>query len=1133
MPPPLDPKTKAALDRLVKALNNLAVKQTREQRLADDLATLIPDADVAFVSTLDSRVYDQSDAIQLIQEIARGILPLFEELTPAQSDQMFLRILTTLPKKLLPGVGPAERVRADSNPFLAKIDGAVTIKAINIHRFPQNAVLGMQQGAIAVALYQNGRISQEALNAYLSGGTATSDEVARQVIELYRSIRDNLPDIINAATGEAEGADLIRAVSSHIKGESEEDLLAGKSLYPIIPGFGVPELKKFTEDEATDLRENFPKLLKDVLPTTNQVGTVEERTARRQFIDDVADEARAILAFPGTPDDEKLRRLQIILDSAPDRFEVVREATVAETEAEGKDLATRLGTPEAFKKTLSNLPGIPTAHQLDTQEEKDARDRFLDDTVREAEAAAAAVRASPLGFTEREILEAKQAVLDGAPSRWQTAQLIATNRASADEKIEAAKKAFAEAEKAAPTTVAKKDAILSAAFQSEEFQSEGFQAILASLGIEGPVEFDNLTAEVKAQARAEISGMSAEEATAFASQNTLMWAHASFKQKKEEKGAPAVEKKELNELIGNVLLGGEKDLTEKQLTQLREYLKLLPTREQQEEAIKIFAPLLVDVGTEEEKAAIRKAFEADAARDLIDDALEAGGAQTTDISERDKVGLIADFIAAVKGGQQPAEALLAVIAPKLPDLVDAHRETRAAEAAAQREEPGIARGITRNVLDDNDIGELSDDRLKELEDSVEKYGVKEFQSWVENNVDALKDESKQFEAAAEAEDFSRTDAEKQVRDFYVNSGYNIGEIPDSIIARDAAEVFRAGGLSPALGEEFIGRLEGEVDALGFRTATKSAANLEAFGLSIASEAEVGIIGPTTSAEFAQFFTDSTIPKIAQAAALSGLTTTEELRQFFLDEFRLQLKPGEIAPSRSNIGLTPADVRESDFQRQFGFTGPLTARALGIRPEAPLPTAAESQFLPFARAAAGEDPNLFRFLLGELPELEQGFRTARQGFQSQLELENLQQATQFAQSPERLADLEARLKLAESGQRYPGSGQEDVEAIRSAIAQQRANLQVSENMGAFRGFQTTQTQSQVQGFSPEKFFEERRAGLVEGFRSTPTGFAGEVAARRRAEADVERAARQTEVDTQRAETERRRQLRGRGRTVMRV
>jgi hypothetical protein len=76
-------------------------------------------------------------------------------------------------------------------------------------------------------------------------------------------------------------------------------------------------------------------------------------------------------------------------------------------------------------------------------------------------------------------------------------------------------------------------------------------------------------------------------------------------------------------------------------------------------------------------------------------------------------------------------------------------------------------------------------------------------------------------------------------------------------------------------------------------------------------------------------------------------------------------------------------------------------------------------------------------------------------------------------------------------------------------------------------------------------------LVSGFRSTPTGFAGEVAARRRAEADteraaadaeratrqaeadVERAARQTEVDTQRAETERRRQLRGRGRTVMRA
>jgi hypothetical protein len=109
---------------------------------------------------------------------------------------------------------------------------------------------------------------------------------------------------------------------------------------------------------------------------------------------------------------------------------------------------------------------------------------------------------------------------------------------------------------------------------------------------------------------------------------------------------------------------------------------------------------------------------------------------------------------------------------------------------------------------------------------------------------------------------------------------------------------------------------------------------------------------------------------------------------------------------------------------------------------------------------------------------------------------------------------------------PGEGEADIEALRAAIAQQRANLTISENLPAFRRSQAADVQRQGEGFSAEGFFEKRRAGLIEGFRSTATGFAGEVAARRRAEADME-------ADTRQAETERRRKLRGRGRTVLRV
>jgi hypothetical protein len=333
---------------------------------------------------------------------------------------------------------------------------------------------------------------------------------------------------------------------------------------------------------------------------------------------------------------------------------------------------------------------------------------------------------------------------------------------------------------------------------------------------------------------------------------------------------------------------------------------------------------------------------------------------------------------------------------------------------------------------------------------------------------------------------------------------------------------------------------------------------------------MGLIGPTTSPEFLQHFTNSTIPRIANAARLSGFETTEQIEQFFQDEFNLNIDPdvpgvpgipGDIGfpdapgfpdvpgipaipgPSQSTIGLMPMDVFESDFHQQVGFGDIPTPPGFPGVPggpvgrlgfEEPFPEIADSQFLPFAREAAGDDPNLYSYLLGQIPELQQGFRTARQGFERQLSLENLQQATQFAQSPERLADLEARLEreLSASVRRaageplQPGEGEADIEALRAAIAQQRANLTISENLPAFRRSQAADVQRQGEGFSAEGFFEKRRAGLIEGFRSTATGFAGEVAARRRAEADME-------ADTRQAETERRRKLRGRGRTVLRV
>ena len=324
---PFNPEITEALERLRKALNNLASAQSERDRLtafAFARGRGQTEAEAA-AGVPESTEYDFGDAVQLITEIASGVQVTLnaqgQAFTQAEWDTLFLHILKELPGRLLPGVSTAEIVPPGAAPTaptaISLAESAMTLKAVNIRRFPNHALIGLQEGAIALALRENKRISPELFTALMGGG-AFSDEVAAQARDVYAKIRDNRVAILAAATGEALGADFKRAVSSSIGRESQEDLVAGISLYPIIPGFGVPEAKKFTDKEAIDLRENFAKLLKIELPTTNQLDSVEERTTRRRFIDDLVKEAQAVTTHGG-PDE--LRRLQNILDNAPDRFE--------------------------------------------------------------------------------------------------------------------------------------------------------------------------------------------------------------------------------------------------------------------------------------------------------------------------------------------------------------------------------------------------------------------------------------------------------------------------------------------------------------------------------------------------------------------------------------------------------------------------------------------------------------------------------------------------------------------------------------------------------------------------------------------------------------------------------------------
>lgn len=526
MPPPLDPQTEAAIQRLLEVLNNLAAVQTEEQRLASGLIGLGQGIDPSFIDIPEVREYDRSDAIQLLNEVSRGVFLTSRRqgriLTDAQEDEVVQHILTTLHDRLLPGVGAAERIRpiagADPiTPHIALANSAIITTSVNIQRFPNNALLGMLQGAVATALFQNGRISPSVFAAYMAGGAALTDLDAREVTALHNSLRDNMPQILNAATSEAVGADFGRAVSTVIAGESTdgEVVSPSESLFPVFPGFGTPSLRAFTQDEAQDLEENFKKLLDTILPTGNQLETDAERSARRLFIDDLVDEAHEL----GTGDSAHQAQ-QAILDGAAARFDIVRETAVIDAAVvkTAKDLAARFNTNTKIRDELKAV--LPTDNQLETDEEKAALKKFIDDQVDRANAAAADAERQGLG--DEAILQSKVVVVEGATGRFEIARTTAVLQAQANLSRKEAVTAFQKRTEAAPTTVPQKNAIL-----SEAFQTPATQTLVGG-------EFEELTDEVKALARSEISGMSEAEARSFALGNAARWTRLSNVQRQQE-----------------------------------------------------------------------------------------------------------------------------------------------------------------------------------------------------------------------------------------------------------------------------------------------------------------------------------------------------------------------------------------------------------------------------------------------------------------------------------------------------------------------------------------------------------------------------------------------------------------------
>ena len=511
MAPPRDPRIQQALDLLVTTLNDIARVTSSDQRLAQGLLDIgAAGFDIEQVEVPTARQYSESDAIQLVNELTRkvGLRQGLDLSVPsAERNEVFFRIISTLPDQLLPGV--ARPPTRDGSALQNLSDSVVFTAAHDIRRFPQHATQGMREGAVWAALLDQNRVSQEMFNARF-GGRAAPD-VQRQVFDADITIQSNLSDILNAAGAEAKGDEFLRAVTKVVSAESKDGVVVAPnaSLFPVVPGFGAPEPKRFTEQETKDLTTGFKKSLQDALPTANQLETPEEKAALKRYIDDIEDRAQDSdlnMRAQGASEDAMLLARQSILNQARPAFEQVLQATVfqagiaeqqEQTEAAVEGFVARFNTPSKIKNEISNL--LPEKSQLRTDAEKKILDEFIANQVDAVQIAE--LTALRQGMSPVEVAQAQFDAIQTAIDAWEPFRQQAIGETRAE---------------SVPETVKAKNDILSKVFQTPQFQS-----------VFPGVEFEDLDPEVQAQARSEISGLDADTASLFALHNAARWKQAS------------------------------------------------------------------------------------------------------------------------------------------------------------------------------------------------------------------------------------------------------------------------------------------------------------------------------------------------------------------------------------------------------------------------------------------------------------------------------------------------------------------------------------------------------------------------------------------------------------------------------
>jgi hypothetical protein len=473
------------------------------------------------------------------------------------------------------------------------------------------------------------------------------------------------------------------------------------------------------------------------------------------------------------------------------------------------------------------------------------------------------------------------------------------------------------------------------------------------------------------------------------------------------------------------------------------------------------------------------------------------------------------------------------------------RELGNDQRAATEDPSGINKTLARLDADPKHPFRLPEtDEAKRLaSDAIFGRSVEDAEQILREIAPRIRAADQQFLREQEREGFNESKAKKAVSEFFVGQGFDLGGIPESLFNRHVSDALREGGLTNALKQGIVANLEGDVRAAleeeGFAQAQ---GDLPRFIESVA--AETGAIQPFGDDPFSVRFEQNVAPQIANEIAKLGLESTEEIRAFVEQE----LTPGE-----STIGLQPFEVSRQDFVRQTGggdllrqaqlfATGAIkddpfeaTDRLLGIRPPEPLPSVEESEFLPLALEAAGDDPLLLDAFRDEIPRLEEEFRTAQTPGAPNIPREALESFdvpaladagpsedfnTKFQAIQSMLnAELEFQEALNVDFRALPSSP--GVTGQQSRINQLREQLSLlqgpanRQRIAAAGPAAIGQAVARAQRPTPPthlEFFEGQRPDILKRFEETPTGLAN-IQAREREEVD-----------------ERRRTLRRRGRTT---